>query len=153
VTLPARFLAKIQIDPIAGCHLWTGAKNAAGYGYFSWHGKNRYAHRVAWEMAYGPIPAGQQIDHVVCDTTSCVNVGHLALSTGRANTLRSTRSGSAVNARKTECVRGHPLSGDNLHRDPSGRRICRACKRLESTSDQARRRKAEWWRRNHGVKH
>ena len=30
---------------------------------------------------------------------------------------------------KTHCLRGHPLSGDNLHIDPRGARVCKACTR------------------------
>jgi hypothetical protein len=147
--LDQRFWSK-TIRNERGCLIWTASKNAAGYGYFGVGGKkNRYAHRVAWEDVHGAIPEGLEIDHVVCDKPSCVNVAHLALSTSRANTLRSTGP-SAANARKTHCLRGHPLSGENLHIDPSGRRICRACKRAENRSDRARARKAAWWRKRYG---
>ena|SRR6266498_3667939 len=150
MTPEERFWAKVSEPTENGCRLWTASKNTAGYGYFAWQGKQRYAHRVAWEMANGPIPSNLEIDHVVCDNTSCVNVSHLALSTGRANTLRSQHSGAAVNARKSHCLRGHPLSGDNLHMDPSGRRICRACKKAENQTERARERKRDWWRKHHG---
>jgi len=134
-----------------GCREWTGAKSTRGYGFIRWEGHtNKLAHRVAWQLAYGPIPDGLTVDHVVCDNPPCVEPSHLCLATLRENILRSGTSHGAVNARKTECVRGHPLSGTNLHMDPSGRRICRACKRLENTSDRARARKAAWWRKNHG---
>lgn len=147
--LDQRFWSK-TVRNDRGCLVWTACKNAAGYGYFSVGGrKNKYAHRVAWEDVNGPIPAGLEIDHVVCDNTSCVNVAHLALSTSRANTLRSTGP-SAANARKTHCLRDHPLSGENLHIEPSGRRICRTCKRAANRTDRARQRKAEWWRRKYG---
>ncbi len=32
-------------------------------------------------------------------------------------------------SRKTQCVNGHPLQGENLRPNSSGRRICRACQR------------------------
>jgi hypothetical protein len=36
----------------------------------------------------------------------------------------------AARVLKTECSRGHPLSGDNVYYIPStGRRACRTCKR------------------------
>lgn len=34
------------------------------------------------------------------------------------------------NAGKTHCVRGHPLSGENLRIDAGGRRRCRTCERI-----------------------
>ena len=36
----------------------------------------RYAHRVAWIEANGPIPGGLDIDHL-CRNRACVNVEHL----------------------------------------------------------------------------
>ena len=76
-----------------GCLLWTGAirdeKN--GYGAFR-HGSKRIpgdrklllAHRVAWEMANGPIPDGLFILHS-CNNPLCVSLDHLRPDTHAAN--------------------------------------------------------------------
>jgi hypothetical protein len=145
-----RFLVKVSEPTETGCLLWLACKNVAGYGYFVWGGRTGYAHRYAWERVHGPIPPDLEIDHIVCDNTSCVNVEHLKLSTERDNTLRSRTSAAAVNARKTHCLRGHSFSGDNLHMDPSGKRICIACKRAENSTDRARERKLAWYHKHHG---
>jgi predicted DNA-binding protein (UPF0251 family) len=42
------------------------------------------AHRVAWELAYGPIPEGMCVLHR-CDRTTCVRPEHLFLGTQQDN--------------------------------------------------------------------
>ena len=89
-------------------------------------GQLRGAHRVAYELEHGSIPDGYHIDHL-CLNHSCVRPDHMELVSQRENTLRGTGP-TAVNARKTHCPKGHPLSGDNLYIYPStGGRACRTC--------------------------
>src|SRR5688572_2474751 len=38
------------------CWLWTTSVNRKGYGKIRINHKNMLAHRVSWEMAFGPIP-------------------------------------------------------------------------------------------------
>lgn len=105
------------------CIPWNGYLDDDGYGRVSIAGKWRGAHRVAWERDHGQIPYGLVIDHL-CRNRACVNTEHMEPVTAIENTKRGT------NATKTECTRGHPLSGDNLMVRPSGRRWCRECGRL-----------------------
>jgi hypothetical protein len=65
------------------CHLWTGT-TTNGYGYISVDGKMTKAHRVAYTLAYGPIPDGLDILHR-CDTTRCVRPDHLFPGTHAQN--------------------------------------------------------------------
>lgn len=43
------------------------------------------------------------------------------------NIRDSVLHGTHRNTRKTECLRGHPLSGPNLYQRANGRRECRTC--------------------------
>lgn len=80
-----RFYAKIQIsDEEDGCHLWTAGCVKDGYGVFSIQGKSHKSHRIAYQLAYGEIPANMCVCHS-CDTPNCVNPKHFWLGTVKQN--------------------------------------------------------------------
>jgi hypothetical protein len=124
-----------------GCWIWMGSKNNGGYGKI---GRPRSGnrgvsvHRASYELLVGPIPAGYQIDHL-CKNTSCLNPAHLEAVTPRENVLRGNTF-ARHQAAQTHCVKGHPLSGDNLYRHPDGSRKCRACRRSYESDRYMRRR-------------
>lgn len=131
--LRERFWEKVdKTSSPTGCWLWTGAI-IKGYGSIKVADEKRskLAHRVSYEWARGPIPDGLTIDHL-CRTTACVNPMHLEAVTSAVNTLRGTAF-SAVNARKTHCLRDHPFDAVNTYVDRRGARHCRACRRVDAT--------------------
>lgn len=76
-----RFVARAGVDD---CWLWIGGKSPDGYGKFSLSGATLRAHRVAYESATGPIPAGMLVCHA-CDVPLCCNPAHLFLGDVLAN--------------------------------------------------------------------
>jgi len=123
----ARFASKIMIDPETDCWYWQGHLSRTGYGEF-WVGHERHtAHRWSYLLFVGPLPDELVLDHL-CRNRGCVNPKHVEPVTNGENVLRG-EGHSALNARKTHCVRNHPLPDE---RDGSGRRICRECKSEES---------------------
>ena len=127
-----RFDSRWEPEPNTGCWLWFGPAMSKtdprlSYGICG-NGRERYAHRMAYERANGPIPKGLQIDHL-CRVPCCVNPAHLEAVTQRENILRGT-SASARNAVKTHCIRGHLLEPPNLYWIPNKKngRIDRRCR-------------------------
>ena len=133
-----RFWAKADRPNESACWTWRAGIDSRGYGQFYFRGKNNIAHRIAYELVKGPIPAGLVIDHL-CRNPLCVNPAHLEAVTNRENMIRG-ESPSARQFRAAVCKYGHPLQGDNVISTKSGRR-CRECER-ERWRQSYQRRKA-----------
>ena len=120
--LAVRFWAKV--DQSGPCWLWTGYRDRWGYGVASRDKRAILAHRLAYELTYGPIPAGQVVCHR-CDNPACVRPDHLWLGTpldnerdkiakGRKHTQRGARNSRAkLTAQDVTAIRAAHDAGQN----------------------------------------
>lgn len=124
------------------CMIWMRRTDVGGYGRMSYLGVERPAHRVAYELKYGPVPEGMIMDHL-CRVRGCVNPDHVEPVTNRENTIRGVAA--EVNGERmksiTHCPSGHPYSSDNTYIRPNGWRTCRTCHREQERERRAKIRK------------
>jgi len=153
---PTDFWANIEyfgpvIRPDLGpCWIWAGGRDG-GYGRFRLRllGE-RSAHRIAWILAYGPIPASKPCVLHHCDNPPCVRPDHLHVGTNRQNIEeRHSRGRSARGDRSG--ARLHPEKwhrGDDHHNRKHPERMARGerngfSKLTEDAVRDIRRRRAE----------
>jgi hypothetical protein len=86
----AHYWARVQRGSRDECWPWMGAFYRDGYGMVAL-GQRRpgYAHRIAYELTTGSIPAGLVVRHK-CDVPRCCNPDHLLLGT-QADNLQDAR--------------------------------------------------------------
>lgn len=141
--LLARVFGKIRVSAVhfhngVPCWDWIGAIGHGGYAYFggSAEFESQRAHRIIYQLFVEHIPdRKQKCDHL-CRRRNCVNPAHIEVVTQRENTLRG-EGFIAINAKKTHCVNGHRLAGDNLlirvrpekRYSDNPQRECRQCRK------------------------
>lgn len=118
--LKARMASK-TLPLSCGCHLWVGTAFDSGYGLLRVEGKNKRAHRLAYELAHGvELDSSQLVCHH-CDNPACVNPDHLFLGSSLDNTRDCMAKGryrnrwgavQPIDASKVEQVRQALLAGE-----------------------------------------
>jgi hypothetical protein len=80
----SRFWSKV--DKSGHCWFWTASRDKRGYGKFGAckEASSGLAHRIAYELTFGPLAAGINALHR-CDNNSCCNPYHLYPSTQAEN--------------------------------------------------------------------
>jgi hypothetical protein len=121
----------LRVWPCGDCWEWRGAISDNGYGTFNIPSctdmGGLLAHRLAYELAIGPIPMNTEIDHL-CRNRWCIRPSHLEVVSRRDNVLRSWAPTARLH-RLGKCKRGHLLS-EGYQRKDTGAKMCRVCKRI-----------------------
>lgn len=113
-----------DVDPIYGCHLWTGKLGSNGRP-IVWRGRKPIsAYQMLYVEAVGPVPEDRVLDHL-CRRILCVRSLHLEPVTRHENELRKSW---AYRCKRELCARGHSLFTAMV--TPEGGRLCRECQRV-----------------------
>lgn len=99
------------------CWEWTACRHPEGYGQF----QGKRAHRVVWEMLYGPIEKGLCICHH-CDNPGCVNPRHLF-------------KGSCAENSADAVAKGRFLHGPAHHNTKLTARLVRKLRKLNAAGE------------------
>ena len=123
-----------KVEKTDGCWLWRGAIHTDGYGRVWRDHTPLLAHRYAYMLVVGPIPA----DHVVhhrCENKLCVNPAHLICLPWGVHT-------QLHHPRWAICGHGHVMTEANTYTSPQGQSRCRACGNDRAREYQRRKRAA-----------
>jgi hypothetical protein len=96
-----------KVHKTDGCWFWTGSRDRKGYGRININYIPQLAHRIAWELACSPVPAGLFVLHK-CDNPPCVRPDHLYVGTHIDN-MRDARERRRM---KTERFRASRQRGE-----------------------------------------
>lgn len=95
------------------CWVWAGYTDDSGYGQFGIAGNKDRAHRIAYQLTYGPIPDGCLIRHT-CDNPPCCRPDHLIPGTYADNAddaVKRCRRPTKLTEAQVQSIRAQYIPG------------------------------------------
>lgn len=86
------------------CWEWQQNRHSFGHGFLNYRRKQYQAHRVAYELHFGPIPEGLDCLHK-CDNPPCCNPAHLFLGTQGDNNVDRSKKGRSARGSKVHSAK------------------------------------------------
>lgn len=105
------FWSKVGPGALWECWEWQGPR-VYGYGTVKYQGKTHRAHRLAWELAFGPIPRSLVMMHL-CNNPACVNPNHLRPGTQQENLAYASELGRLKQSAETGLKKSLALTGQS----------------------------------------
>lgn len=149
--LATRFWSKV--DCSGECWIYTGPRRGGfGHGAFTIGDKTCAAHRIAWQLIKGPIPAGKQLNHK-CNNPPCCRIhpDHVYAGTHQENMDDKVRSGRQARG-ETHGSKTHPeriARGDRHSSRTHPERVARGNRHGSVTKPESIRRGDQSWSRMH----
>lgn len=123
----ARITAKVIVTD-AGCWQYTGHLTDEGYARIVVQGRKHYAHRLMYEHQVGPVPQGDELDHL-CRNRACCNPAHLEPVSSLINKRRGINAFSLDGLCR---ARLHDITIPANLTTEHGRATCLPCQRERS---------------------
>ena len=112
-SLKQRLYSRVAVN--GECVEFAGARIRFNYGTIGHAGKNLKAHRAAWMVHFGEIPAGCFVLHR-CDNPPCINPAHLFLGTHKDNMRDMVcKRRQAVGIRQGQHIHPHRTARGERH--------------------------------------
>ena len=151
MTIAERLDRLSEPEPMSGCRLWVGHVGKNGYGTLEIApGKVEYVHRLAFQVAHGPIPEDKPFVCHRCDVQTCLAPYHLFAGTQLDNMLDANAKGRLLTAQLHTAEAEAKAVATRRARDSYGNR--RGATNSEETRQKIRDAWARW-REAHACTH